>query len=138
MAARPSTYDGDRAAGNTLLSYPLYVMRLASWVLARASLYVLLALRLDGTITCLYTIVLLPLWLLVCMEFFLSCASARADSQSERAPVLKQLALGRSVVALFCALILVRAAAPGPRRAHGRPAPPPPPLRFPPPLTYHG
>mmetsp|Transcript_5881 Transcript_5881/g.17405 ORF Transcript_5881/g.17405 Transcript_5881/m.17405 type:complete len:439 (+) Transcript_5881:561-1877(+) len=107
MAARPSTYDGDRAAGNTLLSYPLYVMRLASWVLARASLYVLLALRLDGTITCLYTIVLLPLWLLVCMEFFLSCASARADSQSERAPVLKQLALGRSVVALFCALILV-------------------------------
>ncbi|KAL1511288.1 hypothetical protein AB1Y20_006093 [Prymnesium parvum] len=104
---RPDAYESERAAGTTLLEYPLYLVRQASWPVARALLLVLLALRLDHSITCAWTIVFLPLWLLICLEFTLSCIAARADSLSERGPVLKQLALTRSIVTGFAAVLLL-------------------------------
>ena len=107
MGVRPQTYDGEIAAGNTLLSYPLYVARAVGWELARALTLLLMPLRLDLTITCAWTVVLLPLWALVVLEFSLACVSARTDSTSERAPVLKQLALTRAVVTVFVALMLL-------------------------------
>jgi hypothetical protein len=60
IRCQPSVWDAERVTGNTMLPYGFYVVRMFSWVVARASVLILLALRLDGMLSILWTVVLLP------------------------------------------------------------------------------
>jgi len=107
IRCQPSVWDAERVTGNTMLPYGFYVVRMFSWVVARASVLILLALRLDGMLSILWTVVLLPFSFLLALELFLSYSEMRSDSPSERGPVLRQLAGSRILLIIFFAIILL-------------------------------
>jgi len=107
VRGQPSAWDGERATGNTLLSYPLFVLRAFGWVAVRGSVLILMALRLDATLDISWTIVLVPLWFLLVLEFCLGVVAMRSDSPSDRGPVLRQLAGTRVIFTIFLSVVLL-------------------------------
>ncbi|KAL3911005.1 MAG: hypothetical protein SGPRY_008860, partial [Prymnesium sp.] len=102
----PSRHKEEQDAGNTLLPYPLFLFRKINWLVATAALLLLLALRLDDTISVSWTFVFLPFWLLISIEFTFNCVAANTDSVDERSAVPKQLAYSRLLVMAVCVTIL--------------------------------
>lgn len=108
IKVRPNSYRGESQLGNTLLPYEAYVVQTVFWVLARTAFLVLLALRLDGRLTCAWTLVLLPMWLLLLLELVLAyIAASTKENVTERSPALRQLARARIVIVLLLAIMLL-------------------------------
>eukprot|EP00908_Phaeocystis_cordata_P027144 Transcript_9681.p1 GENE.Transcript_9681~~Transcript_9681.p1 ORF type:complete len:434 (-),score=180.71 Transcript_9681:61-1362(-) len=109
MRCRKEAHEAEVAIGRTTHSYALHMMRVLGWAGARLATALLLPIRLDGGLaSASWSLVLLPLWLLVLLEVCLGCCGLqKREAEGEREVLLRQMSIARLVVTFLLGTLLL-------------------------------
>lgn len=105
---RKEVHEAEVAIGRTLNSFAMHAVRVLGWAGVRLAVVIVVPLRIDGHISCAWSVALLPLWLLLVMELAIGCHGlALPVGAGEREVLLRQMSIARLVVTFLLGGLLL-------------------------------